>query len=409
MTQSVAAGATVPQDAPITMAHVGVLFLGLGVMVMEGYDTYSVGFVGPQLAALWHLAMGRIGVVLTAGVIGSAIGYVAIGPVSDRFGRRRLVILATAAVGICSLLTVTAGGPQSFVAWRILTGLALGAALPNVVAMMVEHAPAQHRSLAVVILYSGFGIGAALGAALAAKLIPVYGWQAIFVLGGVVPLAWSALMLAQLPDVPVQRSDVARSPVAALFSSGRLVATLSIWTVLAMNGALIACLNLWLTTHFAQSGVALAASLRFSTVMLIAGILGAYVIGSMMDRFGTYAVLIPTQALAAAMIALTALTLHEPVLWVAVGLGAFLNGGTSGAQGLLAALYPTFMRATGIGWASSVGRLLGIAAPLALSGLLAAGWSARASMLACVLPAALGVVALFTLRRTVAYQPGLCR
>ncbi len=369
-------------------------------MIIEGYDTYSVAFVAPQLAALWGLAPGRIGAVLTAGVIGSAIGYVAIGPVSDRFGRRRLVILATAAMGVCTLLTVTAGGADSFMVWRVLTGLTLGAALPNVVALMVEHAPPRHRSFAVVILYSGFGIGAALGASFAGMLIPVYGWKAVFVLGGVVPFAWTVLMLVWLPQTVLPRTASVRSPVASLFSADRLVATVSIWTVLAMNGALIACLNLWLTTLFAQSGVALAASLRFSTAMLTAGILGAYVIGWLMDRLGTYTVLIPIQLLAAAMIALTAVTLHEPVLWVAVGLGAFLNGGTSGVQGLLASLYPTVMRATGIGWASCVGRLAGIAAPLALSALLASGWNARSSMLACVVPACLGAIALATLRST---------
>ncbi len=399
MLPSAYSNTAIPHDRRITLAQVGVLLLGLGVMIMEGFDTYSVGFVGPQLAALWHLAAARIGVVLTAGVIGSAIGYVVIGPVSDRFGRRRLVILATAAVGICSLLTVTAAGPGTFIGWRILTGLALGAALPNVIAMLAEQAPARHRALAVVILYSGFGIGAALGGSLAARLIPAYGWRAVFILGGAMPLAWAALMFVWLPNVAVIQGGPARSPVAALFASDRLVATLSIWAMLAMNGALIACLNLWLTSLFAQSGVALAASLRFSVVMLVSGIVGAYAIGWFMDRFGTYAVLIPTQILAATMIALTGLTLREPAMWTAVGLGIFLNGGTTGAQGLLASLYPTFMRATGIGWASSIGRVAGIAAPLALGALLGAGWSARASLLACVAPACFGVLALITLRQ----------
>ncbi len=399
MNRSPAPAVPMAHDTPVTLRQLSVLLLGLGVMIMEGFDTYSVGFVGPQLAALWHVAPSIMGLVLTAGVLGSAVGYVAIGPVSDRFGRRRLVILATLAVGVCSLLSVTAHGPGSFTAWRILTGLALGAALPNIIALMAEQAPARHRALAVVILYSGFGIGAALGGSIAARLIPSYGWQAVFVLGGAAPLAWGLLMFVRLPEIVVPRSDAARSPSAALFANGRLAVTLSIWAVLAMNGALIATLNLWLTSLFAQSGVPLAAGLRFSVVMLVAGILGAYLIGFMMDRLGTYVVLIPSQILAAAMLALTGLTLRAPSVWIAAGLGLFLNGGTSGAQGLLAFSYPTFMRATGIGWASSAGRVAGIAAPVALGALLGAGWGAQASLLACVIPAGVGVLALITLRQ----------
>jgi AAHS family 4-hydroxybenzoate transporter-like MFS transporter len=162
--------------------------LGLLCMILEGYDTYCVSYVGPVLMSLWSLAPAKLGVLFTSGVVGSAIAYIAIGPLTHHLGRRWPVIIGTACFGAATLGCSSAQGADSFIAWRVAAGLALGAVLPNIVALVAECLPGRNRSLAVVVLYSGFGIGSMLAGLVARQLLPTYGWQSVFIAGGIAPL-----------------------------------------------------------------------------------------------------------------------------------------------------------------------------------------------------------------------------
>lgn len=417
-------------NSPISLFQLRVLLLCLAAMILEGYNTYAVSYVGPQLSRAWSIAPSALGVVLTAGIIGSAFAYLGVGPIADRFGRRRLIVGGVIGFGLASLVSATATSMGSFIVYRVVGGLALGVTLPSVVALVAEYAPVRWRGFSVVILYSGFAIGASTGGALAAWLVPQWGWESIFIVGGAVSLLLALAMLPLLPEslrfLVLRHADpqryrhlVARfspaagaasrfhissegaegSPLADLFREGRTPSTLMIWTVLAMNAAALDALVLWVPTLAAMAGADASAGIGFTVTLLIAGIFGAYLVGYLMDRVGAYRVLVPVLLLGTVATALLGMTLSTPMLILAVIIGVCLPGGTSGVQGLLARLYPTAMRATGVGWAVGVGRFVGLGAPLTVGALLAMAWSPGWVVILLALPPLVSALALLGLAR----------
>ena len=412
--------------------HIMVFVLSLLCMTFEGYDTYAVSYLGPALLTLWHLSTGTLGVIFTAGTAGSALGYLAIGPLADRIGRRVPVVVGTATFGAASILSTTASGPAAFIAWRILVGLALGAVLPNIVAIAAEVAPARRRSLVIVVLYSGFAIGSALAGLIAGRLLPAFGWGAVLWVGGGVPILLSLAMWRWLPEsarfitlrdprdsrlpgllrrvvgdsalpasalFTLRGEQLRRQPIRDLFAGGRTLSTLMIWLVLSMDVTTIGALVFWIPTLLNTAGQSAAQGINFSVVLLMGGIIGAFVIGWCMDRFGTYRILIPAHLCATLFIVTFALAVKSSPVAVAFLIGLTLNGGTSGSQGLLARLYPTALRATGVGWASAVSRLIGIAQPLLLGVMLAAHWRPSTTLLVCSVPTVISMLALTLLSR----------
>jgi MFS transporter, AAHS family, 4-hydroxybenzoate transporter len=388
--------------APVGRLQWVILALSLLAMILEGYDTFTVGYVGSQIAAAFAVSPSKLGVVFTSGIIGSAVGYLVVGPIADRYGRRNLILTGTFAFGLLTLISIAARSFETFVAIRTVAGVALGVVLPNVVALVAEMAPTRWRSLSVVILYSGFAIGSAVGGLLAADLVPLFGWRSVLVAGGVAPIGLALLMWGVLPESirflairdpgdPRLRRTLARiagserippnarftllagagnrQPVMQLFTDGRALPTLLIWMALSMNGAAITTLLFWIPTLTAKAGVGAGHGINFTVILLLGGTLGAYAIGYSMDRVGAYRVLIPVHLCATLSIVVFGIFVTAASLPLGFLIGLTLPGGTSGVQGLLARLYPTFLRATGIGWAVGVGRLAGIAAPL-LTGLL---------------------------------------
>lgn len=431
--QEPAAGVSVDIGALIDRAPFGslqatVFVLSLLCMTFEGYDTYAVSYVGPTLLKLWQLSSGTLGIVFTAGTIGSAAGYLAIGPVADRIGRRIPVILGMVVFGACPILSTTAGGATSFIIWRTLVGLALGAVLPNIVAIAAEVTPMRRRSLVIAVLYSGFAIGSALSGLIAGRLMPVLGWGSVLWVGGAVPLLLSLAMWVGLPESPrfivlrnagdarlpdllarltgrrappgrfvLAGEHLRRQPIRDLFSGGRGLSTLMIWLVLTMDVTTIGALVFWIPTLLNAAGQSANQGIGFSVVLLMGGIVGAALIGGSMDRFGTYRILVPAHLCATVFIVTFALLVRTSPMLVAFLIGLTLNGGTSGTQGLLARLYPTALRTTGVGWASAVSRLIGIAQPLLLGVMLDAHWTATTTLLVCSGPALVSMLALVVL------------
>lgn len=407
-----------------------VFVLSLLCMTFEGYDTYAVSYIGPTLLPLWHLSTATLGVIFTAGTVGSALGYLAIGPVADRLGRRVPVIVGTAAFGAASILSTSAAGSTTFIVWRVLVGLALGAALPNIVAIAAEVTPARHRSLVIVVLYSGFAIGSALAGLIAGRLMPAFGWASVLWVGGAVPLLLSLAMWQWLPESPrfitlrdphdprlptllgrlvadsvlqpsaqftLSGEHLRREPIRDLFAGGRALSTLMIWLVLSMDVTTIGALVFWIPTLLNTVGQSTAQGINFSVVLLMGGIIGAFIIGWGMDRFGSYRILIPAHLCATLFIVSFALLVKSSPIAVAFLIGLTLNGGTSGSQGLLARLYPTALRTTGVGWASAVSRLMGVAQPLLLGLMLAAHWTPTTTLLVCSVPTVVSMLALTVL------------
>src|SRR6202790_2077842 len=185
---------------PVGGFQIRLLLTCAAVLFLDGFDAQAIGYVAPALAKEWGLTKGALGPVFSAGLFGLMIGALLFGPLADRAGRKKIIILSTLAFGIGALVTALVQDLNTLLAIRFLTGLGLGGAMPNAIAMTSEFNPRRRRATMVMIMFCGFSVGAALGGLLAAALIPHFGWRSVFIVGGVAPLLLVPILVLRLPE-----------------------------------------------------------------------------------------------------------------------------------------------------------------------------------------------------------------
>ena len=164
------------------------VLIGLTV-VIDGFDVQSMGFVAPAIIQTWGVDKSALGPVFGAGLLGMLVGSLAFSVVADKVGRRPVLIWATLAFALCMLATSQANNITQLLCLRFVTGLGLGAIMPNAMALAGEFSPKRRRVTLMMLVSCGFTVGAVLGGLISAALIPAMGWQSVFIVGGVVPLA----------------------------------------------------------------------------------------------------------------------------------------------------------------------------------------------------------------------------
>jgi AAHS family 4-hydroxybenzoate transporter-like MFS transporter len=185
---------------PLSAFQVRVLVLIGCLVLMDGFDVQVIGFVAPALLRTWSLTPDALGPIFGAGLLGMLVGSTGLGMLADRIGRRPVLIGAAFFVALCVLSTAAARSVPQLLALRFLTGLGLGGVLGNAVTLASEYCPSARRASLLMGISCGFTAGAILGGLLAAVLIPRAGWQAVFVVGGLLPLGVAILLIRELPE-----------------------------------------------------------------------------------------------------------------------------------------------------------------------------------------------------------------
>jgi AAHS family 4-hydroxybenzoate transporter-like MFS transporter len=419
---------------PIGPFQMRVVALCAGVVFMDGFDAQAIGYVAPTLGKLWNLKAGALGPVFGAGLFGLMLGALIAGPIADRVGRKSVIVLSTLAFGVCSLLTVTADSLSNLLLWRLATGLGLGGAMPNAIALTSEYSPRRSRATLVMIMFCGFSLGSALGGMLAARLIPSFGWTAVFWLGGILPIALSLLLVLALPEsirlLALRGSDnrrirailariapalsfaaetrfVAREErlrgfaVPHLFGNGRALGTALLWVMFFMNLLDLYFLANWLPTVINNAGIAVETAVVVTTLLQIGGVAGAVSLGWLIDRRSPFHVLAAAYLVAGLLIAAigmagASLALLVPAVF---GAGFCIVGAQIGANALAAAFYPTAIRSTGIGWALGIGRIGSIIGPVVGGIILSLHWQMASLFAIGALPALCAAAAALVMGR----------
>src|SRR5947209_5710055 len=170
------------------------------IVLMDGFDTAAIGFIAPSLVQEWGVARPDLGPVLSGALFGLAAGALLSGPIADRLGRKVVLVASVLIFGVACFASSFAGSLWQLTVLRFITGLGLGAAMPNAVTLVSEFCPDRWRSTLTNAMFCGFPLGAALGGFLAAWMIPHFGWRSVLLLGGVVPLVLLILLLAKMPE-----------------------------------------------------------------------------------------------------------------------------------------------------------------------------------------------------------------
>lgn len=374
----------------------GLCFL---IVLLDGFDTAAIGFIAPSLVHDWGVSRPALAPILSAALFGLAAGAIGAGPLSDRIGRKQVLALSVLLFGAACAWSAFASSVTELAILRFITGLGLGAAMPNAVTLMSEYCPDRKRAMLTNAMFCGFPLGAALGGFLAAWMIPLWGWRSVLLLGGLAPLLAGLLILLLLPESArflVARgasqegirailrnisasADSARafitresatdnspgSGVEVILSRAYVVGTLMLWLTYFMGLVIFYALVNWMPLLLRDAGLSAQDATLVSALFPLGGV-GAVLSGWLMDRYNPNAVIAIGFALTAASIFAVGHSAHDLALLMAVVFvaGVVMNTAQSSLPALAAAYYPTQGRATGVAWMMGVGRLGGIAGSL---------------------------------------------
>ncbi len=397
-----------------TKDSITTIALCLAIALLEGLDLQSAGVAAPRIAKEFSLSVAQMGWAFSAGAIGLLPGAALGGRLADRLGRKRVLMLSVALFGAFSLATTLVWNFESLLAARLLTGLGLGAAMPNLIALCSEAASPAQRSTAVGAMYCGMPFGAALAAAIGIISPADEGWRHIFYVGGLGPLLMVPLLALWLPESAqfveaksqsVKSTEATPGFVEALCGNGRTRTTLALW--ISYLGTLIVLYFLmnWLPSMVLSNGLTRTQAGVAMMMFNIGGGIGAVGIANVMDRFSRRLTVVGMYVgIAAALAGLAGAAGSTSMAVGAFFCGLFLVGGQSVLYALAGQAYPTEVRGTGVGAAVAIGRLGSILGPLVAGQLFALGQSAS-MLVAASIPlivvaaiAALAVVGSFSPR-----------
>lgn len=411
---------------PISPYQKLVILLCFLIVVADGFDVAIMGFVAPSLKSAWQLSNNALAPVLSAALAGLAVGAMITGVLADKFGRRKILIGNVLCFGLFTLLVAQAHSITELVIYRFIAGCAMGGIMPNAATLVTEFAPARKRAFLITVVFAGFTVGAAGGGFLAAWLIPQYGWQSVFVLGGIVPLILAAVMFVWLPEsigflvhkqgdkakirqlvekcVPHSTTEASvfrlpentllnetaatQTPVQTILNTHYRTGTLLLWLAYFSHLFLVYLLGSWMPTMITESGMTPAQASIITAMFQLGGPLGSVAVGWLMDRFHADRTLAIWYVLGAAvLVALSDVGGNYGLMCVlAFALGTSLNGGGTGMNALSSMFFPLPARATGNGWMHGIGRIGAFASAFVGAWFLNWGWQFQTVLTVLAIP-----------------------
>ena len=420
-------------EAKLGNYHFQVVAFGAIMMMLDGYDLSAMGLAVPAIAEAWAIEPSSFRWALSASLMGVGVGSLLAGLCGDRWGRRATLTGMFGFGAMACLGTVFANNVNELVFWRFLVGIGMGGAIPNIIALVSELMPAKRRPLMIVLVYSGAAVGGGLGSLLASVIVPLYGWQSVFMVGGILPLVValfvfkalpespafliangrrdpqaSATILRLRPDFPKDQTERLsfvdsglglRPGVGALFGKNLGIATLLFWTLFICTQAMVFFIQSWYPTLLTRNGYDIETALQIFSLWDFGALTGGIVVAGLASHFKLEKLLSFAYLLAALCLGMLSLDIQNTtvtqILTFATG---FSVVGASFCMGALAAgFYPSEIRATGVGWGLGVGRVGSISSPLIGGAVLAAGWTNSEIFTTAMLPALIASISVFAL------------
>lgn len=400
--------------------------------MLDGFDVMVMAFTAPHVSATWALSGKVLGAMLSAGLVGMALGSFLLAPLADRWGRRPMIMCCLVILTLGMSLSALAANAWQLGALRVFTGIGIGGMLAGIGVISAEYANPKWRSTAVALQATGYPIGATLGGLLAAWMLEHFSWHSVFLVGAGASLLCIPLVLTCLPEsldflvarrprnalprlnallqrmhmptlqaLPVAPSrDRQRSGYAALFVGDLRRVSILIAVAFFLHMFAFYFVLSWTPKLLVSAGVSAQQGITGGVLLNLGGIVGGSLFGWFASRWALSR--LTSASLLLAMLAMLAfagfntdLGIAFPVAFV---IGAALFGGMAGLYAAAPVVFAADVRTTGLGWAIGIGRVGAILSPLSVGLLVDAGWSPAALYVLCALPLALAAWACMGLR-----------
>lgn len=410
----------------MTPSQAAAVLVAIFLNTVDGYDVLVMAFTSTSVSREFGIGPGALGTLLSASLFGMAVGSIVIAPLADRVGRRTITLAALAVVTVFMAASALAPSALALGILRFLTGIGIGAMLPNLSTFVSEFSTKRWREPAVVLNSAGYAVGGTVGGFAAAALIQAYGWRSAFWLGSAVGLVallacWALVpesihyLVERLPAdalakvnrvlAKMRREPVTELPVVSEHErvgirdmfTGRLGrTTILLWIAFfgLMSGFYFA--NSWTPKLLNQSGLPENLSVLGGVLISLGGIIGALALAAAALKVPAKFLEIAALIGSALIFVVFAMSLSAPTsaLVTAVVVGFFINAAVAGMYAVVATRYPPSVRSTGVGWALGVGRVGAILAPIGAGAMLAAGWTPQQLFFVFGVPMVLAGIAL---------------
>ena len=419
-------------DAPMSSFQSRAIVTIIALSALDGFDVFAITFAAPALLAEWGIGKAQLGLALSAGLLGMALGSLLLSPLADSFGRRRLLFVALAIMVLGTAWTAFVGGLGGLIASRLFTGLGIGAMISVIMPLSAEYANSRRRDLAVSLFAVGFPLGGIVGGFVSAYLLAEFGWRSIFIVASLLGIVMGviaartvldpvALVIARpghdglarvnaflarcghrpvagLPPPPA--SD--KVPMGRLFASSMASTTFQITLIYFLVVIPVFFMQTWLPTLIADLGIVPAKAALISAFFSVGGVAAGLTIAATSARLGLRTIFNLALVGGGLMIvAFSRLPASVPLLIAAALVaGFFVQGAMIALYAVLARTFPADMRASGTGFVVGIGRIGSILPPLLAGALAAAGLDRTGLALIMAAPAliALALMIRFVIR-----------
>jgi len=414
-------------DAPLTSFQLAAIAVCVCLNMLDGFDILAMSFAASGVKAEWHLSDGQLGYLFSGGLVGMGIGSLTVAPWADRFGRRPIVLLSLLLASVAMLGSAAAKDFGALLTLRLFTGIGIGGTIASVAVIVSEYAPDRWRSVALGLYATGYSVGATVGGLLTTLAIQRFGWRSAFAIGGslslaMVPIAgWrlpesldfllvrrppaalrrinallAALKQPAAPALPDAAATEPRLRFASLLSLLITPTTMLAWCVFFCTMAGFYFIVSWTPRLLIAAGLSTTQGLTGGVLLNLGGIAGCGLYAWATSRVDARRLLFVVLLATALLVGAFSLVFRDltMALWTALLLGTMANAAMAGLYAVGPTLYPTAVRATGMGSAIGIGRLGAILAPIASGALLDRGWTPANLCMLFIVPFALAALAL---------------
>lgn len=396
------------ESGRMSMLQIAAVAITIGLNALDGFDVLAISFASPGISRAWGIDRAALGVVLSMELIGMGLGSICIGSVADRIGRRRTLLGCLAVMACGMVLSSRAGGIGALSLWRVFTGLGIGGMLAATNAVAAEFSNRRRRSLNVSLMAIGYPIGAVVGGTIAAVLLRQGDWRVVFEFGALMtaafaPLVWwlvpeSIAWLCQhrptdalarvnrtlvrmrhetVPSLPAATAAVAKSSLADIFRPGLLHVTVPVTLAYFLHITTFYFILKWVPKIVVDMGFSPSSAAGVLVWANVGGATGGAVLGLLSLRLGLKNLTIAALVMSTLMLAIFGRgqsNLADLSIVCAVA-GFCTNAAVVGLYGILAQVFPTYVRATGTGFAIGTGRAGAMLSPIIAGYLFHAGFS----------------------------------